>query len=96
MNPDGRLVAVIELDRFNEDGSPRLRSDPVKDKALLAAKVRVLRFKAGALPDIPTLARQLGPGAPTTAKPLVTRLRNVTTTIPSASRAVSDWPDRRR
>lgn len=79
INPDGRLVAVIDLDRLNDDGSLRVRSDAVRDKALLAANVRTLRFRAGALPDAPTLSRQLGPGAPTTVKPLVGRQTLATT-----------------
>lgn len=85
INPEGRLVAVIDLDRVNEDGSVRVRSDAVRDKALLAANVRSLRFRSGALPDVPTLTRQFGPGAPTTVKPLVGR--QTLTTVPRASRA---------
>ncbi len=84
INPEGRLVAVVDLDRLNDDGSARVRSDAVREKALLAASVRVLRFRSGALPDVATLARQLGPGAPTTIKPLVGR--STLTTVPRASR----------
>ena len=48
---DSRVLAVIELDDASHDKPARRLADERKDKAFAAAGIRVVRWRASALPD---------------------------------------------
>jgi hypothetical protein len=74
---DFSVVMAVELDDGTHDAPDRARSDKTKSRALTAAGVRLVRWRANALPDVETIRRMVdglrGQGAhqvPTVAAPL--------------------------
>src|SRR3569832_329118 len=51
-NKDSSIVAVIELDDATHQRKDRQTADAIKDMALSAADIRIVRLQAKALPDI--------------------------------------------
>jgi len=62
---DARIVAVIELDDSTHQRTSRRKADEVKDKALAAAGIRVVRWQAVALPNETAIREMI---QPTTSK----------------------------
>ncbi len=56
---DASVLAVIELDDSSHDRPSRQDSDARKEKALTAAGVRLIRWRATALPDIAAIKSAL-------------------------------------
>jgi very-short-patch-repair endonuclease len=54
---DFSVVMAIELDDATHDSSERANADKTKGRALTAAGVRLLRWRANALPDVETIRR---------------------------------------
>lgn len=54
---DFSVVMAIELDDATHHSPDRANSDKTKDRALTAAGVRLLRWRATALPDVETIRR---------------------------------------
>lgn len=51
-NKDSSIVAVIELDDSTHEKPDRQAADSKKDKALEAAKIKIIRWQAKSMPDI--------------------------------------------
>lgn len=56
---DASVLAVIELDDSSHDRPGRQDADARKEKALTAAGIRLIRWRATALPDIATIKSAL-------------------------------------
>ncbi len=54
---DFSIVAAIELDDGSHDAADRVESDKTKSRALTAARVPLIRWRAGALPEVETIRR---------------------------------------
>lgn len=54
-NRDSGIVAVIELDDSTHQREDRRAADAKKDRALASADVRIIRWQAKAIPDIPAI-----------------------------------------
>jgi Protein of unknown function (DUF2726) len=52
---DFAIVAAIELDDGSHDGAVRIKGDAVKTRALAAARIPFIRWRATALPDAETI-----------------------------------------
>ena len=50
-NKDLSIVAIVELDHATHQRKDRQIADAKKDKALASAGIRIVRFRARALPD---------------------------------------------
>lgn len=51
-NKDSSIVAVIELDDASHQREDRQVADAKKDKALVSASVRIVRWQAKSIPDV--------------------------------------------
>ena len=60
-NKDSSIVAVIELDDATHQKPDRKAADAKKDKALKAAKIKILRWQAKAIPDVSDIKTALLP-----------------------------------
>lgn len=60
-NKDFSIVAVIELDDSTHQKPDRQTADAKKDKALGAAKVKIIRWQAKAIPDVSAIKAALLP-----------------------------------
>lgn len=75
-NKDSSIVAVIELDDATHQKEDRQAADAKKDKALISADIRIVRWQAKTIPDIATIQSTLIPNiavkrdAPQAARPL--------------------------
>jgi very-short-patch-repair endonuclease len=69
---DSTILAVVELDDSSHNRADRRVADAKKDKALLAAGIRVLRWQAKSLPDGASIRAELvaQPAAPGDASAL--------------------------
>lgn len=54
---DFRIVAAIELDDGSHEAAERIESDKTKSRALTAARVPLIRWRVGALPEVETIRR---------------------------------------
>ena len=54
-NKDSSIVAVIELDDATHQKEDRQAADAKKDKALSSADIRIIRWQARSIPDIPAI-----------------------------------------
>lgn len=54
---DFRIVAAIEIDDGSHEAAERIESDKTKSRALTAARVPLLRWRVGALPEVETIRR---------------------------------------
>ncbi len=54
-NKDSSVVAVIELDDSTHQRKDRQAADAKKDKALQSAEIKIVRWQAKAIPDIPSI-----------------------------------------
>jgi very-short-patch-repair endonuclease len=58
---DSSIIAVIELDDATHQNEDRRAADAKKDKALSAADISIVRWKANAIPDIGEIQAALTP-----------------------------------
>jgi very-short-patch-repair endonuclease len=78
-NKDSSIVAVIELDDATHQKEDRKAADAKKDKALISAGIRIIRWQANTIPDIATIQVTIMPniavdlGAPLAARPLTSK-----------------------
>jgi very-short-patch-repair endonuclease len=60
---DSTVVAVIELDDASHEASERKAADAKKDRALAAASVPIIRWRAKSLPDTAAIRSAIGQGS---------------------------------
>ncbi len=58
-NKDSSVVAVIELDDSTHQRGDRQVADEKKNKALAAAKIKIIRWQTKSLPDVATIKAEL-------------------------------------
>jgi very-short-patch-repair endonuclease len=62
---DGTILGVIGVDDASHERGDRKRADEMKDRALNAAGLRIVRVQAKALPDEAAIQAMTGAGEPT-------------------------------
>lgn len=60
-NKDSSIVAIIELDDATHQKEDRQAADAKKDKALLSAGIRIVRWQAKEIPDTEAIQSTLMP-----------------------------------
>ncbi|MCE3224349.1 MAG: hypothetical protein K0S58_2529 [Nitrospira sp.] len=56
---DFRVIAIIELDDKSHEKASRIEADAKKERATAAAGIPLIRWRASALPDEPSIRQAL-------------------------------------